>query len=439
VTAPSQDTSADEGRLPPGTHFGAYEIVRTLGAGAFGTVYEAIRHPLGNRFALKVLHPELTTSGKIVARFMREAEATVKIRHPHVVSTFEVGVVDRAPFLAMEFLEGETLRARMRRSAPMPLALVADLLVPVCSAVAAVHDHDIVHRDLKPDNIMITEPRSGVLHPIVLDFGVARALSQDSLQLTTAARAIGTPLYMSPEQLLDPDTVDARSDQWALGVILYACLSGALPFDAKSLPELMVKVASAAPVPLGSRIAGLPAAVVGLVERALQRDRAHRFASAREIGAALLPFASLSVRASWAAEFAPYRDLVEPAAPPPATAATPTVSAPAPPSRRRTVVAAVGGGLVALVVAASVAATVRSPQPPPTPFALPVAPLPPPTPVAAPDATAVEVAVAHAVVVDGGAPEDVAPIRRAQRPRVVSRAAPDASTVVLGANGAVMR
>jgi serine/threonine-protein kinase len=287
VTAPSQDASPDEGRLPPGTRFGAYEIVRTLGAGAFGSVYEAIRHPLGNRFALKVLHPELVTSGKIVARFMREAEATVKVRHPHVVSTFEVGVVDRTPFLAMDFLVGETLRARMRRAGPMPLALVADLLVPVCSAVAAVHDHRIVHRDLKPDNIMITEPRPGVLHPTVLDFGVARALSPDGLLLTTAARAIGTPLYMSPEQLLDPDTVDARSDQWALGVILYACLSGALPYDAKTLPELMVKIASSAPIPLESRVAGLPPAVVQLVGRALQHDRARRFASAREIGAAL--------------------------------------------------------------------------------------------------------------------------------------------------------
>jgi hypothetical protein len=455
VSGDSDDASSARVRFPPGTRFGAYEVVRPLGAGAFGSVYEARRLPLGNRFALKVLHPELASSPKIVARFTREAEATAQIRHPHVVNTFEVGVAERVPYIAMEFLVGETLRARSERSGPMPLELVADLLIPVCSAVAAVHAHHLVHRDLKPDNIMITEPRPGVLHSIVLDFGVARALAPEAMHLTTAQAVLGTPLYMSPEQLMDPETVDGRSDQWALGVIVYGCLAGVLPFAAKTLPELMLKIATVSPAPVSSHVADVPPEIDALVARALQREPSARFGSAREIGAALLPYASLSVRASWEQEFAGFRvtnPAPFPAVPPPALAA-PALAAPAPLRRapehrpwRLGAAAALGaavvagGALVAYAVtrSAPAAGRLRDPAPPVTQLH---------APPASRDADAVAEAAAPVVasLLDASVTDVVAPTQRPLRPRVVARAraavapAPDRPSVLVGANGAVMR
>jgi eukaryotic-like serine/threonine-protein kinase len=447
VTGPSQDSLPNDENFLPGAQFGAYQIVRALGAGAYGCVYEAKRLPLGNRFALKVLHSDLTASSKIVARFVREAEATAAIKHPHVVSTFEVGVVNRIPFIAMEFLEGETLHARLKRETKLPLQVVADIMVPVCSGVATVHERQMVHRDLKPENIMLTSPRAGVTHPIVLDFGVARALADDSLKITSATRAVGTPLYMSPEQLMDPGAVDARSDQWSIGVMLYLCLSGELPFSGRAITELMVKIASTPPEPLLSRVANIPNDVNALVMRALQRDASERFASVREIGSALLPHASLAVRATWEAEFAPFKTVQTATVAPVAQPRRPQPRRPQPWMVFGAAAAAIGAVIAAVVIAHGGNAPPRDATPTPMPM-----PMPMPTPtlitevpqvpgVVSPDITVVEAVVTpDASVLDVIAVAPRPPrVRGTTQPRVSDvRERPEPTTVV-GANGAVMR
>jgi serine/threonine-protein kinase len=153
---------------------GPYTLLRELGAGAFGAVYEARKEPLNKRIALKILHPDKARDAQYNARFVQEAQAAASLRHPHIVDVDDVGVLDGVPFLAMEFLDGETLSEHLKREGPLSTAAALDLLLPVFSAVAAVHDRGIVHRDLKPDNVFLWRPSTGIVHPKLLDFGIAK-------------------------------------------------------------------------------------------------------------------------------------------------------------------------------------------------------------------------------------------------------------------------
>ncbi|MFO0652219.1 MAG: serine/threonine-protein kinase [Polyangiales bacterium] len=299
-------TDADDDReaLPAGAVFGPYEIVRKLGQGAFGMVYEAVRTPLGKRVALKVLRAQTVFPVETLTRFVREAQTAARLTHPHIVDVFDVGVHAGTPFLAMEYLEGETLAARISREGRLSPRDVANIMVPVISAVAKVHDAGIVHRDLKPENLFLTVPRPGVIHPKLLDFGIARvAEDKASPAITRTNSILGTPYYMSPEQIQRSRSVDARADQWALGVILHEALSGALPFDGETLLAVLSRVAAGAPPPLRSLVPTVPDALEAAVTRALSVDPAQRFPSVRDLGRVLLPFASTAVRTSWSTEF----------------------------------------------------------------------------------------------------------------------------------------
>ena len=278
--------------LPPGTAFGSYEIVRLVGRGAFGSVYEALKMPLRRRVALKVLLSSFVRDQNIVGRFLREAEAAASLRHPNIVETFDVDVVDGLPIIAMEFLEGETLKARLLRTRSLDVTTTADLLVPVLSAVARVHEQGIVHRDLKPENIFL-ENRLGAVHPKVLDFGIAKA--DDSRNLSVMGARLGSPLYMSPEQH-GGAVVDLRTDLWALGAILFQCLTGQLPFPGSSLPQVYRAVTMDPTPSMRLLVPSIPPALEGAVRKALEKQPEQRWKSARELGAAVLPFASPMVQ-----------------------------------------------------------------------------------------------------------------------------------------------
>jgi len=210
---------------------GKLRIIRTVGAGGMGKVYEVEHELTRHRRALKVLHP--SASPNVVERFVREATAAARIGNPHVAETFDAGTLETGePYLLMELLEGETLEERLRRAGPIPSGELAALIQQACVGIQAAHDAGIVHRDLKPENLFVTS-REGQPFVKILDFGISKfdegrtgapGITRDGVML-------GTPYYMSPEQVLGAAT-DARTDVYALGVILYESACGHRPFEA---------------------------------------------------------------------------------------------------------------------------------------------------------------------------------------------------------------
>jgi CRP-like cAMP-binding protein/tRNA A-37 threonylcarbamoyl transferase component Bud32 len=292
--------------LEPGATFGRYVVARPLGSGGMATVYEARHVDLHKPMALKVLHPWLALRLEVVQRFVLEARAASRLSHPNVVSIIDIGAVQGVPFLAMELLEGELLAAALERHGPFGVERLADMLLPVISAVVAAHEAGVLHRDLKPDNIFLARRRPHGEHPVLLDFGISKLAEGGPAQpLTDAGEVLGTPPYMSPEQVLrGMSCFDARSDQYALGVVLYECATGRLPFrDRPSVNELMTDIAKGgAPAPSTLR-PGIPAAFDAIVARAMSLAPEDRFASVLDLGRALLPFAGARVRAFWAEAF----------------------------------------------------------------------------------------------------------------------------------------
>ena len=296
--------------LAGGARVGDYEIVRALGEGAFGAVYEALRQPLGKRTALKVLHRQHAQRREVVERFVREARVVAALEHPHIVHVFDVGAHEGVPFIAMEFLEGETLSARLARK-PLPARSESvDMLLGVMSAVAAAHDRGVIHRDLKPDNIFLARMPAGPPQPRLLDFGIAKVL-EGELTLTRTNAMLGTPMYMSPEQAQESKHITGASDQWSLGVILYQCVVGERPFEARSLLGLLNAITRTEPVAPDQRVPELPAGLSRAILRALAKEPDQRFPTVRAFGMALLPYASDAVRAHWEPYFTPH-DEAEP-------------------------------------------------------------------------------------------------------------------------------
>jgi len=237
--------ASSEDTLAPGSVFAGYQIERLLGSGAFGSVYEASR-PGSPPVALKVLHVAVEDNEEIVRRFIRESKAIALLKHPNIVASVDVGQHEGRPYLAMERLVGEVLSTLMKREHRLQLGRALDIAVPLMAAVRTVHAQGIVHRDLKPDNIFITYTAEGRIQPKILDFGFAK-MAEPGLQLTGKDTAIGTPNFMSPEQMLSPRTVDPRSDQWALGVLLYYMLTGVKPFKGEKLADTLRNVLQSEP------------------------------------------------------------------------------------------------------------------------------------------------------------------------------------------------
>ena len=273
-----------------------YRVERLLGAGGMGVVLLARHIHLDDAVALKVLSPELVDSEEAVARFRREAQAAAKLKNEHVVRVFDVGLHRNClPYLVMEYLEGGDLARMIQSAGPLGVEQAADVLIQACSAVSAAHRAGIIHRDLKPSNLFCVPRADGWITVKVVDFGISRvsaAPGTDEQGITVTGNVVGSPSYMSPEQMRSSNRVDPRTDIWSLGVVLYECLTGKLPFPATTFPEVCVKVTQDPPEPL----VGVPPALAAVVLRCLEKDRERRFGTAAELALALMDFAPPSVR-----------------------------------------------------------------------------------------------------------------------------------------------
>ncbi len=388
--------------LQAGAVFGRYVIARRIGKGGIGAVYEATHADLQKRVALKTLHPEYARDPQVRARFLQEGKAASRLRHPHVVDVSDFGVQDGNAFLVMEYLEGEGLDAVLAREGALSVERIAELLLPICSAVSAAHREGIVHRDLKPENIFLARNALGQTLPKVLDFGISKLDDPGSNFVKTGTAALlGTPYYMSPEQAQGARGVDARSDQYALGVILYECTTGQKPFDADALYVLLKNIVEGACAPPRQLVPTLPERFERMVLRAMNVAPEGRFPSVDDLARELVSFAAAPARSTWEpllsidASARPSSPSSTPSAPPDASSNTLNASAREIPVARRDNAhglrawVLVGVALVALAalvgvarVRSNTARPTASTHQPDAPVVTPVAPVAEPAPIA---------------------------------------------------------
>jgi serine/threonine-protein kinase len=274
-----------------------------------GVVYQAQHLLLAQRVALKMMLPDSARSADAVGRFLNEARAVARLENEHVARVMDVGTLpDGTPYLVMELLEGADLATLVREGGAMPVERVVDYLLEAMEAVAEAHAAGIIHRDLKPSNLFLAQRKGGSAIK-VLDFGISKTTTAEPRTdaIVTATNAVlGSPAYMSPEQLRNARTIDVRADLWSLGVIGYQLLTGVLPFNGSNIVELFAAIQEREPRSIRELAPDVPPAVDAALLRCLERDAAARFASVLDLGRALVPFGSLAARASLAriAQFA---------------------------------------------------------------------------------------------------------------------------------------
>jgi serine/threonine-protein kinase len=282
-----------------------YVAGRVLGVGGMGVVLQATDKVLGRKVAIKFLLPSLANSDRAVQRFIREARAAARITSEHVVKLLEIDELPNGtPFFVMEYLDGHDLRAMITERGSLPLARVVDYLLQALEAIAEGHLSGVVHRDLKPGNLFVARRADGTPLVKVLDFGIAKTLELDGADTANLTGSddtrLGSPAYMSPEQLQNPSEVDARSDIWALGVTLYELVCGSHPFQGQTYADLVLCITTGPFEPPSNRRPDLtlPRGLNDIVMRCLEKDKRRRYSNVAELAAALAPFGGEHARAS---------------------------------------------------------------------------------------------------------------------------------------------
>ncbi len=286
-------THGSQGAFRPGGLFigntvdGRYELRRDLGRGAGGVIFEARHCFTGRRVALKVVAPDAPVAqrGELRARLMREARALAAVRHPGIVEILDGGVTeDGSPYIVMENLDGRTLEGLLATREKLSGDDTVALALQLCDALEVAHEADVVHRDLKPGNIIVVRERDGHERVKLVDFGIAQVKGPKEEKITGIGALIGTAAYMAPEQLLAFDDIDSRADIYALGVTMFECLTGAVPYVG-SYPRVLLQACGEGPVP--SLPAEINPALASIVEQAFAKKREDRFSSAAEMAATL--------------------------------------------------------------------------------------------------------------------------------------------------------
>ncbi len=365
--------SSHEGTWPvkPGDVIdGKYCVERLIGSGAMGFVVAARHLQLEQLVAIKFVLPHVLGNPQIVQRFMREARAAARLRSEHVAHVIDVGSTDAGlPFIVMEYLHGRSLAELLGSEGPLPVPLAVAYVLQACDALIEAHELGIVHRDLKPDNLFVTTAFRSRTVLKVLDFGISKTTAPADPSLTSTSTFMGSPAYMSPEQMRSPRGVDGRADIWSLGIILWEMVAGKVPFIGETFTDLCLRISidplPPLPIPPGARD-GFEA----ILRRCLEKDPAERFADVAELVAALTPYA------------APPRLPLPP--PPPPAPASPALR----PRRRHrslwlgTGAVVLAGGMAAVLAGVSRERAAPIVSPPVVVERLPPPPAPPPEPAA---------------------------------------------------------
>ncbi|MGA2450662.1 MAG: serine/threonine-protein kinase [Polyangiaceae bacterium] len=369
---PEQLAGVDEGEILAGK----YRVERIVGTGGMGVVVAARHIELDSRVAIKFLLPAFLSNQEAVSRFAREARAAVKIQNEHVARVADVGTLPNgAPYMVMDYLEGEDLAAWLELRGPLPIDQAVEFILQACVAVADAHALGIVHRDLKPANLFCVRRTDGQLTIKVLDFGISKVNDPSGLSsgsVTRTSAMMGSPAYMAPEQLRSAKDVDGRTDIWGLGIILFELLTGRQAFVADSVSALTIKIVTEPTPSARSLRPDLPPELDAILSKCLEKDRALRYANVAELGIALLPFAPTRAKAFVdrisgiirAAGLATSVLVVPPSGPPPDptgfTGTLPGIGAARPAAAGRRMAYAwglvAGGVVLALLGAAAVAA-----------------------------------------------------------------------------------
>ena len=268
-----------------------YEIVRVIGRGGMGTVYEALNTAINKRVAMKFVDAETAQSKDSVARFQREAEAASAVESAHIVEIFDSGVADDGiPYIVMELLRGEDLGHRIKRCGRLEIGESVHIVAQILRGLHRAHEAGIVHRDLKPDNIFLVDRDDDESFAKILDFGISKVQRQNGAPVHTLTRqgtVLGTPFYMSPEQAQALPDIDGRTDLWSVGAILFECLAGRPPYSGASYEQVIVNICMNDAEDVRAHNPAVPEAIARVIAKALARDRRERFSTAREVLEAL--------------------------------------------------------------------------------------------------------------------------------------------------------
>lgn len=285
-------STPESSQLEPGALIaGRYRVLRKIGEGGMGVLYACVDAVLSREVAVKLLQRSLAAEPVLAERLMREARLAAQLRH-HVAQVFDCGMLDTGePYIVMELLSGRDLYAVLRESGPLAPAELGSAMLQVCAGLDEAHRKGIVHRDLKPENLFsTTEPDGSVLIKIV-DFGVSKQISgRRTRAQTNPTESVGSPQYMSPEQITTPAEVDARTDVWSLGVVMFELLTGVLPFNGPGPAQVCASVLTDPVPPLSRYRNDVPPALEFIVLRCLEKSRDRRFGTAAEVAAALSTF-----------------------------------------------------------------------------------------------------------------------------------------------------